>query len=83
MAIAFFIMFFYANKNLKNKKIIKKYPYFLNLVLTTNNLDSNTGVSSFNLGMLLFTIFFIFLLKIPVVMVLIGIFKLDVGEEND
>ncbi|MFS1195306.1 hypothetical protein ACFDDU_12810 [Enterococcus lactis] len=55
MAIAFFIMFFYANKNLKNKKIIKKYPYFLNLVwtvivvlftvLTTNNLDSNTGVS--------------------------------------
>ncbi|MDT6324897.1 hypothetical protein NNL51_12270 [Enterococcus faecium] len=29
MAIAFFIMFFYANKNLKNKKIIKKYPYFL------------------------------------------------------
>ncbi|NTL34024.1 hypothetical protein HQ680_12795, partial [Enterococcus faecium] len=93
MAIAFFIMFFYANKNLKNKKIIKKYPYFLNLVwtvivvlfnlLTTNNLDSNTGVSSFNLGMLLFTIFFIFLLKIQVVMVLIGIFKLDVGEEND
>ena len=93
MAIAFFIMFFYANKNLKNKKIIKKYPYFLNLVwtvivvlftvLTTNNLDSNTGVSSFNLGMLLFTIFFIFLLKIPVVMGLIGIFKLDLGEEND
>ncbi len=93
MAIAFFIMFFYANKNLKNKKIIKKYPYFLNLVwtvivvlftvLTTNNLDSYTGVSSFNLGMLLFTIFFIFLLKIPVVMVLIGIFKLDLGEEND
>lgn len=54
MAIAFFIMFFYANKNLKNKKIIKKYPYFLNLVwtvivvlftvLTTNNLDSNTWI---------------------------------------
>lgn len=93
MAIAFFILFFNANKNLKNKIIIKKYPYFLNLVwtvivilftvLTTNNLDSNTDVSSIKIGMLLFIVFFIFLLKIPVIMVLIDIFKLDIGEDND
>lgn len=91
--IAFFILFFNANKSLKSKKNIKKYPYFLNLVwtvivvlftiLTTSDLGSITDDSSTKLGMLLFTVFFILLLKIPIIMVLINIFKLDIGEDNE
>ncbi|EGO8908399.1 hypothetical protein D5674_14940, partial [Enterococcus faecalis] len=82
-----------ANKSLKSKKNIKKYPYFLNLVwtvivvlftiLTTSDLGSITDDSSTKLGMLLFTVFFILLLKIPIIMVLINIFKLDIGEDNE
>ncbi|EGO6528773.1 hypothetical protein [Enterococcus faecalis] len=93
IVIAFFVLFFNANKSLKSKKNIKKYPYFLNLVwtvivvlftiLTTSDLGSITDDSSTKLGMLLFTVFFILLLKIPIIMVLINIFKLDIGEDNE
>ncbi|EGO8851274.1 hypothetical protein LIT97_13685 (plasmid) [Enterococcus faecalis] len=93
IVIAFFVVFFNANKSLKSKKNIKKYPYFLNLVwtvivvlftiLTTSDLGSITDDSSTKLGMLLFTVFFILLLKIPIIMVLINIFKLDIGEDNE
>ena len=93
IGIAFFVLFFNANKSLKSKKNIKKYPYFLNLVwtvivvlftiLTTSDLGSITDDSSTKLGMLLFTVFFIVLLKIPIIMVLINIFKLDIGEDNE
>ncbi|WP_250864658.1 hypothetical protein [Enterococcus faecalis] len=93
IVIAFFVLFFNANKSLKSKKNIKKYPYFLNLVwtvivvlftiFTTSDLGSITDDSSTKLGMLLFTVFFILLLKIPIIMVLINIFKLDIGEDNE
>lgn len=93
IVIVFFILFFNANKSLKSKKNIKKYPYLLNLVwtvivvlftiLTTSDLGSITDDSSTKLGMLLFTVFFILLLKIPIIMVLINIFKLDIGEDNE
>ncbi|MBX8942021.1 hypothetical protein [Enterococcus faecalis] len=93
IVIVFFILFFNANKSLKSKKNIKKYPYFLNLVwtvivvlftiLTTSDLGSITDDSSIKLSMLLFTVFFILLLKIPIIMVLINIFKLDIGEDNE
>jgi len=93
ISIALLVMYFRANKNLKNEETAPKYPYYIAIIYTVFNIiyglftGSNSssipnveGMENAILFMQIFSIVTPIILTIPAVLVLVHLFKADVEE---
>lgn len=91
-SIAFVILFFISHRKIKKDQIPVKYPYYLNLgwtvvsiifsLLTTPNFTNASETQSIGLIIGITTIIFTLVFKLPVIMVLVYLFKVNTGEND-
>lgn len=91
-SIAFVILFFISHRKIKKDQIPPKYPYYLNLgwtvisiifsLLTTPNFANTSEIQSMGLVIGITIIIFTLILKLPVIMVLVYLFKVNTGEND-
>jgi hypothetical protein len=91
-SITFVILFFISHRKIKKNQIPLKYPYYLNLgwtvvsiifsLLTTPSFTNTSETQSMGLIIGITTIIFILVFKLPIIMVLVYLFKVNTGEND-
>lgn len=91
-SITFVIFFFISHRKVKKNQIPLKYPYYLNLgwtvvsiifsLLTTPSFTNTSEMQSMGLIIGITTIIFMLVFKLPVIMVLVYLFKVNTGEND-
>ncbi|EOY2815574.1 hypothetical protein SHT65_08990 [Enterococcus faecalis] len=90
--IAFVILFFISHRKIKKDQIPLKYPYYLNLgwtvvsiifsLLTTPSFTNTSETQSMGLIIGITNTIFTLVFKLPIIMVLVYLFKVNTGEND-
>ncbi|NBA57068.1 hypothetical protein [Enterococcus hirae] len=90
--IVFVVLFFISHRKIKNMQIPPKYPYYLNLgwtvvaiifsLLAMPSFTNSSEMQSMGLVIGITTIIFTLAFKLPVIMVLVYLFKVNTGEND-